>query len=488
MTAWGLRRIDKPAAHPSLETVLRSEFPFRLRSWTQRLLAFLLGEAFLGFLAIAAVALTLTPWLFQVPTRVDACLEAGQWSIIALFALEYILALSHAADRRAFVLNPWRVIDLLTIVVPLLTLVPGISDWLRSSPVLRLIRLIRVVALGVRASGVVVREEARRGATSAVGAVEVTVLQAGGKPGPASYAEFLRWIKAPGDAWYNVANLSPDQIKEVAETAGIAPAFIESHLGGSGYPHLDSTGRYAALFVWIPEAQAGKPIERHGFLLLATRHGLFTLSQHHVNALQVVSPVLGREELATLPFTVRILCAFLKAVLDRHEEIVAGFERELRALEDLPVRESRQQFFEHTFRLKKQLSTAQSDLWRMKGILASLAEARAKLPGSDGRELDFLRRLAEDADYLYETVVNTREGVLSLIDLHLNVVSFEMNRVMRVLAVVSVLGLIPAVVGGLFGMNLADNPWPFTLSQVSFGVGLAMVLCLYLFLVKGWLR
>jgi Mg2+ and Co2+ transporter CorA len=63
-----------------------------------------------------------------------------------------------------------------------------------------------------------------------------------------------------------------------------------------------------------------------------------------------------------------------------------------------------------------------------------------------------------------------------------------MNRVMRVLAVVSVLGLIPSVIGGLFGMNLSDTPWPFTLPQVAFAVIFGMVLCLYLFFVKGWLR
>jgi hypothetical protein len=40
----------------------------------------------------------------------------------------------------------------------------------------------------------------------------------------------------------------------------------------------------------------------------------------------------------------------------------------------------------------------------------------------------------------------------------------------------------------LFGMNLMDNPWPFTLPQVSFGVAFGMVLCLYFFFVKGWLR
>jgi Mg2+ and Co2+ transporter CorA len=99
-----------------------------------------------------------------------------------------------------------------------------------------------------------------------------------------------------------------------------------------------------------------------------------------------------------------------------------------------------------------------------------------------------IANLTEDVEYLYETVVNIREGVLSVIELHLNVVSFEMNRVMRVLAVVSVLGLIPGVVGGMFGMNLIDNPWKFTLPQVAFFVVFSMISCLYFFFVKGWLR
>src|SRR5688572_29917168 len=61
---------------------------------------------------------------------------------------------------------------------------------------------------------------------------------------------------------------------------------------------------------------------------------------------------------------------------------------------------------------------------------------------------------------------NIREGVLSVIDLHLSVVSFEMNRVMRVLAVISALGMMPAIVGGLLGMNLVDAPWVITLPQI----------------------
>ncbi|MFO1502138.1 MAG: CorA family divalent cation transporter, partial [Verrucomicrobiota bacterium] len=260
-----------------------------------------------------------------------------------------------------------------------------------------------------------------------------------------------------------------------------------SRLFGLSYPHLEPSNRHIALFVQVPEMMAGGQIERRGLLVVAGATSLVTFSRQGASVVERVPKAIAAVE-GPGPFPVQTTCQLLKMVLDRNEHLVGQFEQQLAVLEDLPVRESRPQFFEQTFRLKKELSAAQSDLWRLRGVLRELAEGRVNLPGSNGTERPLLHDLAEAADYLYETVNNIREGVLSLIDLHLNVVSFEMNRVMRVLAVVSVLGLIPAVVGGLFGMNLADNPWPFTLPQVTFAVGTAMIVCFYFFIVKGWLR
>jgi hypothetical protein len=176
------------------------------------------------------------------------------------------------------------------------------------------------------------------------------------------------------------------------------------------------------------------------------------------------SPGAAPAEVANAPFAVRMLGMLLRAVADQNERLVGLFEQELRTLEEVPVRDSRPEFFERTFRLKKELSAAQADLWRLKSVLAEFAEGRTRLPGARAGGAEAFGRLAADADYLYETVVNIREEALSLIELHINAVSFAINRVMRLLAVVSVLGLVPAVVGGLFGMNLADNskkldPW-----------------------------
>ena len=96
--------------------------------------------------------------------------------------------------------------------------------------------------------------------------------------------------------------------------------------------------------------------------------------------------------------------------------------------------------------------------------------------------------LADDAGDLYESIEDLRDSLQALVDLRLNVSSFQMNRVMRLLALLTALALIPATAWGLLGMNLQDTPWPGTLSQVSFAVSAGMALSLYLFAIKGWLR
>ena len=149
------------------------------------------------------------------------------------------------------------------------------------------------------------------------------------------------------------------------------------------------------------------------------------------------------------PFAERTTTAFFRAALRQNEQLVGVFTQDLHALEEVPVRDSRAEFFERTFRLKKELSVAQADLWRLKSLLVEIAELRAALPGMRAEAAPEFQRMADDATFLHEAIVNLREEVLSLIDLHINIVSFDMNRVMRLLAVISSLGLIPAVVGGL---------------------------------------
>jgi Mg2+ and Co2+ transporter CorA len=472
--------------------MLRTEYRFSLEHWPQRLLAFLLGEAFLGFLAIIALALVLFPMLFGLSPGTRAAIDTLQWAIIGWFALEYVFAFVSAPHKAAFLRNVWRWIDLATVVIPLAALLPSVSRALLSSPALRLVRLARLVTLGVRVSGLTARHRLSGPVDRKTSAPAQVTLMADApefSPAPAAWDELIRWLRAPGKEWYHLAYPSRDQLAEIGRVAALPADFLEAHLLNTSYPHLAVAKKFSGVFLWLPEMNGDSQVDRHGLLFLMAGESVLSLSRRPTQLVERISgPALSPEEEAEkMPFSIHMLRLVLQQVIVQNERLVGSLEEQLHALEDMPVRESRPAFFEQSFRLKKDLSAAQADLWRLKGVIADLAAGRVfPLKSDDLGEM--LRRLATDAEYLYETVVNVRDDVLSVIELHLNIVSFDMNRVMRVLAVVSVLGLIPAVVGGLFGMNLMDNPWPFTLPQVAFGVGFAMILGLYLFFVKGWLR
>ncbi len=468
----------------------------RAVAWIRRTLS----ESVLGFFAIVAVALAAGPWVFDLSSEALHVLEGIEVLIVGLFALEYLASFVVAQDRAAFAKSGWRVLDLIIIMGPVVTLLlPGAST-LRAIPGLR---LLRVLAFSARLSGLAVRKPATAAAAAPREVARISVLSGSNPPRAATWEDVRTGLtKPPVDEWYHASGLDRAQVAEIARDAGISPAFMQT-LGETEYPRVEVYDRFSVLFTWIPDLGIADDatIERTGVLLLATDYGVLSVARHGIPLQEEIQEHLDDLALPKCSFTTRTILAILKLVLRRYEAVAGHLERAARELELAPVRDSRPEFLERTFRLQRQTSTLKSDLWRLKGILAGIADGRLPFhglspAGTGGAEAsagsqsagEQLRVLVDEVSYVYETVFNAREGLLSLIDLHLNVVSFELNKVMRVLAFVSAMGLVPAVVSGLLGMNVNGVPFPITLAQVAFSVGVGMLLLLYVFFVKGWLR
>ena len=116
-----------------------------------RCLARCLTEPVMGFLALAALSAGIAPMLFAMPAWLEQAIAVGEWVIIGLFALEYLVHLALADDKGAYMRNPWRIVDALIVLAPLVSLLPWAPDFLRSSPALRVLRLARVLLFGARA-------------------------------------------------------------------------------------------------------------------------------------------------------------------------------------------------------------------------------------------------------------------------------------------------------------------------------------------------
>jgi len=441
----------------------------------------LLNESVMGFLALAAMAVALAPALFTLPPVIEAACDAAGWTVVALFALEYAVGFALAADRSAFARDPWHVLDLVIVVAALASLLPVVSDVARSTPALRMLRLFQVLFFGARAGGGLRRPAAPPARPAPAGPPQVRVLRPGdASPRAGEWSDLLRWAAAPTSDWVHASNLAPERLQEVASASGVPHVMVEAALHESSYPRIEAGARWTALTLSVPAW--GEAVHRDPVLLLVSERDVLSLALH---PLELQEPP---AEFEALPWGPRCALHIVRHVLGRNEEIAGRLERAVRGLEELPADESPESFFEQTFRLKRALSAAKGDLWRLRGLLEMLADGRRTLPGLGDSESAVLRELSEEADFLYETVDDIREAVLSLIDLHINIAAHDTNRFMRILAMVSALALIPAIVGGLLGMNIIDAPWAVTLGQVAFGTFVLMLGVLYAFMAKGWLR
>lgn len=185
---------------------------------------------------------------------------------------------------------------------------------------------------------------------------------------------------------------------------------------------------------------------------------------------------------------IRATVALLGAILRTNTDIVESFESTLLTLEAEQSTLKNEAFLKRTFDLRTDILRVRSSLQHIRTVLRELARGDLTLGTLEDKDRALFRLLAEDAGDLYEAVEDLRDSLQALVDLRLNVSSFQMNQVMRLLALLTALALIPATAGGLLGMNLTDAPWPGTLAQVAFGVAAGMALSLYIFVVKGWLR
>jgi Mg2+ and Co2+ transporter CorA len=296
-------------------------------------------------------------------------------------------------------------------------------------------------------------------------------------PRSTSWPELLQWAENPGEAWMHAENLDAARVREMAAVVELPEVMVDAALRETSYPRLESTPRWCALALSLP-GSAEQP--RTPVLLLVGERHLLSLSLRPAQ----LQNAPGFE---TLPWGARCLLHVIRDVLGRNERLADRVEDELRALEELDPNQSPGRFFETVFRLKRSTVLAKGDLWRLRTLLAMLADGRRHLPGL-GEARDALKALSEQADYLHETVERAQEQLLTLLDLHLNIASYDVNRFMRLLAVVSSLALIPTIIGGLLGMNILGNPWPVTLAQVAFGTFILMLGVLYAFMAKGWLR
>ncbi|MGD1118969.1 MAG: CorA family divalent cation transporter [Dehalococcoidales bacterium] len=458
----------------------------------------ILPDSLMIVLAVIIAPVVLVPALVHLSASARSYFDFADYTILGVFIIEYLLKTIFAENVWRHIVNPWHLLDLVIIVVPLVSFFPAASNRFgTSSLLLRLLRIVRLVAIGGRTVDRKAELATPAGESDMPEDTEMQIRVMDGQLENnyenVSLNEIKGYLESPTHTWVDVSYISEGDIEVFSRILGIPRILLESEMVDESYPRVDYFEHYAMIFARIADIQvlhhgpARLFVNRKGILVICQKQNVITLSRGKTDLFNRIIEKAKKIHTPEEPIVVTVLYAILKYLLEQDRQIIAVLERELMVMESTPLKNRPAGFLETTFHLRKEVDQLVPSLLHLKEIVAVITSKRVPLEGFSARHEKIFDILMDEAIYLHETASNARDNLQSLMDLYINTTSFETNRVMRVIAVITSLGIIPALFG-LLGSNIVGNPWNLHLWQVFAIVGVVMVAMGWIFYRLGWLK
>ncbi len=460
-------------------------------------------EQVMGTLAFLLIPILVIPDFFRLPSIVVSFLTILDVAIWIFFVLEYVCRLAVARDRWAYVTSPWNILDLIIVGVPAVALVIGmgygIAKYFR---VLRAMQAIQVLYRGGKSVGKHLAEKSKvpedepSGAGMRIRALSLAAPAAEASSPlpvwqPVTVDETTSGIKRPG-RWLDFSGLTPTDIPALSRITSIPSYTLEVKLRSHSYTRAEIHGSLVTVFLKVPrlerEPDNGSTwrFSWDGVLLVYDKNGVMTFSQ---TDLPVLDRVIGAGAAEGLTISgPNLLYLIVRDELNTIEDLNLAAEEQLVHLEALPMNMLPSNFLAMMYTDQKAQSRIISGILHTKSALEEVCDHMEETFGKDTAEEGRLRSLIDRCSLISDNAQHISDSFAWMVDFYLNTTSFSMNRVMKILAVLTALTMVPAIVGGLLGMNLIDNPWPATLLQMVTVVGLVMVLTAWVYFNLGWLK
>ncbi len=287
--------------------------------------------------------------------------------------------------------------------------------------------------------------------------------------------------------WIDITDPTIEDLEKISQTLGISGNMLVAKLG-SNYPHIDSYPEYTKIFAWRLSpitAIRGLSFRKNPVVILTNTVSAITISNSRTHLSDRVTGHLGKNDLPGLSITARVVYLTLIHLLEGYERSAEHFERLAESMEEV-IPPWPRDFYTESFNIRKEAGRLLRLLNHFRVLTESLARGRVDLALSNDekRAIDAIYDRTVGAS---ETVEMSLQTVRDLIELHLDTVSHDMNRAMRLMAAITCIVAIPSVIGALLGMNLIDVPWPWKLWEVALVGTLAALLPAAYFYNKGWL-
>ena len=292
--------------------------------------------------------------------------------------------------------------------------------------------------------------------------------------------------------WYDVRGLhDTGLIQEFGEVFGVHPLAMEDIADTTQRPKVDeySGGMFLAAKALTFDAEKRK-INTEQVTFYLGDGFLLTFQENATDLFAVVRQRIeksgGRIRKSSASY---LLYALLDYLVDQYFIALDGIEDVIEEMEARIYQDQNPEIRNELYRLKQQLM-------RTRKVMVPTREMFSKMISDENELLTettqlYLRDLRDHQFQALELTDGYRDNINSLQDLYLSELSFKMNNVMQVLAIVSTIFIPLTFMAGLYGMNFEYIPELQVRNGYFYFLGAMAVITVAMviyFQRKGWLK
>jgi Mg2+ and Co2+ transporter CorA len=465
-------------------------------------------DVMIGLVAVLALAVIFPVLDHDLSSGMKVILDYVNYVVIGAFIAEYVLKLYvEDKSRISFVTDPLHVLDIIIIIIalldfsPLALSIPIISNSGELSPMLRLLRLLRIplrglLALGLASKAKTLEDNKKKPDEPAPDRLlKISTLDEEGNT--RGYSKGTLSLEKDGKPlWVDFQEITKDDLSYIEEITEISGEEIKKKLIEGSFPRIDHIGEIPSILLWDSrienKSDLTTEITSPRMLVVLKDANIITLTTDKSELFTRVNR--PKDQINKKNLIVEVLFSLLKLKMNDYGKIVHEIENKISEFEEIPIDKTSPEFLHKTFLFKKEIQQVSDNLWHFHQVLDQIITKEDLLNlGINENHRRNINTLHSESKYICRTARNVKQSLDTLIELHINTVSYDLNRIMRVIAVITCLAIIPSVIGGLLGVNLVmENGdsigFQLYIPEVVFLVCSLMLLGLYAFYKMGWLR
>jgi magnesium transporter len=280
-----------------------------------------------------------------------------------------------------------------------------------------------------------------------VGAWEHTTDKAG---------ELFDFCNPAGVSWINLNYLDQEAINYLAQRFKIHPLTVEDILDPDQRPKAEEFDDY--LFITVKAIHRHETeLEYEQISMILTESTVITFQERPGDNFDGI-----RKRIRNNAGRIRkqgadyLMYALVDAIVDEYFIILDKVGEETEEFEDRAANDSDGDFITDIQKIKQTLFSLRKSIWPLRDSVSHIMHSESRLLSN---ELDpFLKDLHDHALQAAETVESYREIIASVMEMNLSAISNGMNKIMKVLTIISTIFIPLTFIVGVYGMNFQYMP------------------------------